>query len=119
MRATGQATRAFYGSNYLQPDIVIRNKHKKEEAFIIDTKWKLPKNDAASIADLRQMYTYGRFWDAARVMLLYPGIRTNKKFKQFRTDDYIKTDDGHREIDHQCKLGFVSVLDELGEKIGY
>lgn len=115
--ATGQATRPFLGSNYLQPDIVIQNKIDKEEIYIIDTKWKLPKNDAASIADLRQMYAYGRFWNAAKVMLLYPGIRTNKSFRSFRTDDYMLTDEGHKDIDHQCKLGFVSVLDETGTQL--
>lgn len=110
---TGQATMPFLGSNYLQPDIVIKNRNSSE-VYIIDTKWKLPTNDAASIADLRQMYAYGRFWNAAKVMLLYPGIRTNKDFRRFRTDDYIKTEEGHQEIKHQCKLGFVSVLDDEG-----
>lgn len=115
--ATGQATRPFLGSNYLQPDIVIQNKLDKNDIFIIDTKWKLPTNDAASISDLRQMYAYGRFWNAAKVMLLYPGIRSNKAFRKFRTDDYMLTDDGHKVIDHECKLGFVSVLDESGSKL--
>jgi len=27
------------------------------------------------------------------------------------------TDDGHKDIDHQCKLGFVSVLDESGTQL--
>ena len=116
-RAIGQSTRSFLGSHYLQPDIVIENKYDPNEIYIIDTKWKLPTNNAASIADLRQMYAYGRFWNATKVMLLYPGIRTNKTFRSFRTDDYIKTDEGHQEIEHRCKLGFVSVVDESGKNL--
>ncbi len=110
----GQSTLPFLGSHYLQPDIVIQNKLNLDEIYIIDTKWKIPTNNAASISDLRQMYAYGRFWNAAKVMLLYPGRQTNKSFRSFRTDDYMLTQEGHIEIDHQCKMGFVSVLTESG-----
>ena len=121
-RATGQSTRPFLGSHYLQPDIVIENKYDSNEIYIIDTKWKLPTNNAASIADLRQMYAYGRFWNAEKIMLLYPGKKTHKGYRAYRTDDYSKTEEGHQQIEHQCKMGFVSVLDEnnkLNKNIGH
>ncbi len=121
-RAIGQSTRPFLGSHYLQPDIVIENKYDQNEIYIIDTKWKLPTNNAASIADLRQMYAYGRFWNAEKIMLLYPGRITHKGYRAYKTDDYSKTEEGHQQIEHQCKMGFVSVLDEnnkLNKKIGH
>ena len=63
-RVLGQDTRPFLGNNYLQPDVVIENKYNPSEIFIIDTKWKRPTNQTASISDLRQMYAYNRFWKA-------------------------------------------------------
>jgi 5-methylcytosine-specific restriction enzyme subunit McrC len=45
--------------------------------------------------------------------LLYPGDQSENKFKSYKTDDYTKDDaSNHNKIDHQCKMGFVSVLDE-------
>lgn len=113
---TGQASKPFLGSNFLQPDIVIQNKQNTNEIYIIDTKWKVPGSYSASASDLQQMYAYGRFWDAKKIMLLYPGDASTN-FRSFKTDDYIKTPDGHQAIDHQCKMGYVSVLDETGDKL--
>ena len=114
----GQEEKDFWGSNYLKPDIVIT---KGSNKYVIDTKWKRPGNSSAKIEDLRQVYAYSRFWDAEKVLLLYPGKQIDNGFKSFKTDDYSKTSKGLQKIDHQCKMGFVSVLDENGqldEKIG-
>ena len=117
---SGQESKSFWGSNSLRPDIVLR---QEEKIFIIDTKWKRPLKSSASVNDLRQMYTYCRFWDAEKAMLLYPGDYTENRFKKYETDDYSKhTNYEATEIDHQCKMGFVSVLDEkneLSKTIGY
>lgn len=110
---SGQETKHFWGSNTLRPDIVLR---KGNETIIIDTKWKTPKNNSPSIGDLRQMYTYSRFWNASKSMLLYPGSFGDINFKTFLTDDYYKTNDSElQEIDHQCKLGYISVINENGK----
>ncbi|WP_282068231.1 McrC family protein [Olleya namhaensis] len=110
---SGQESKSFWGSNSLRPDVVLRQGKK---TFIIDTKWKRPQKSSASVSDLRQMYTYCRFWDAEKAMLLYPGDYAENKFKSYLTDDYSKhTSDETSEIDHQCKMGFVSVLDDNGE----
>ncbi|WP_282079214.1 McrC family protein [Aquimarina algiphila] len=110
IEVNAQQTKPFINSNYLQPDIVIK---KGNKSYIIDTKWKVPESSTASISDLRQMYTYARFWQAKKVMLLYPGIRRNYGFQLFKNNEV----DG---FDHQCKMGFVSVLgsnNELNPKI--
>ena len=62
--------------------------------------------------DLRQMYAYCRFWNAEKAMLLYPGDFKTNRFQVFETDDYSVGQAGILKIDHQCKMGFVSVLNE-------
>ena len=116
-KVIGQATLPFLGSHYLQPDIVVQNKYNPKEIYIIDTKWKLPFNNTASMDDLRQMYAYGRFWNAERIMLLYPGMNVHKGYRPFKTDDYYKTLEGHERIEHRCKMAFVSVLEDSGNKL--
>lgn len=117
-----QASTGFWGYNTLKPDIVLQEKDGNKRTIIIDTKWKRP-GDSASVEDLRQMYAYARFWKAEKVMLLYPGTKTTSIYKEFKTDDYWISPLELTEIKHQCKMGFVSVLDgdmldeNLGEKI--
>ncbi|CAL2105666.1 5-methylcytosine-specific restriction enzyme subunit McrC [Tenacibaculum sp. 190524A02b] len=109
----GGDSKLFWSNNSLRPDIVVK---KGEETYIIDTKWKCLNNNAASIQDLRQMYAYGRFWGAEKTLLLYPGQNRKNEFKKFETIDCING----QEMKHQCKIGFVSVLegDSLSKKIG-
>ncbi|WP_405293742.1 McrC family protein [Algibacter sp. Ld11] len=113
IKVSGQESKSFWGSNSLRPDIVLR---QGEKTLIIDTKWKRPNRSSASVGDLRQMYTYCRFWDAEKAMLLYPGDYSENRFKKFETDDYsLDQENTHNEMNHQCKMGFVSVLDAEGE----
>ena len=49
-------------------------------------------------------------------MLLYPGAPSENKFKSYLTNDYSKNKtDVPIEMDHQCKMGFVTVLDDLNK----
>ncbi|MFC4267507.1 McrC family protein [Polaribacter marinivivus] len=118
IKVSGQESKSFWGYNSLRPDIVLR---KGDKTYIIDTKWKRPKNNTASVSDLRQMYAYCRFWDAEKAMLLYPGEERGNQFKSYLTDDYVIDEEkNHSQIEHQCKMRFVSVLegDELDKKVG-
>lgn len=54
IEVSGQESISFWGYNSLRPDIVLRSGDK---TYVIDTKWKRPKNNTASVSDLRQMYT--------------------------------------------------------------
>ncbi|MDO7173715.1 5-methylcytosine restriction system specificity protein McrC [Mariniflexile sp. AS56] len=102
---TGQESKTFYGSyRTIRPDIVLK---RNGETIIIDTKWKRPKNKAASIEDLRQMYAYARFWDTKKVMLLYPGEAYDSGYNSYPNPF-------DPEEKHQCKMGFISILDEKG-----
>lgn len=96
-----QHSKDFWGNNSLQPDIVLSNGNEK---YIIDTKWKIPGN-SASVEDLRQMYAYARFWNAKKVMLLYPGDREHSGFRAYKNRE-------HDDIAHECMMGFVSVLNK-------
>lgn len=119
---SGQESKSFWSNNSLRPDIVIR---KDNEVFIIDTKWKQPQKQTASVNDLRQMYTYCRFWDAKKAILLYPGDQISNSYKNYKTVDYTLTEeDIPTAIQHQCKMSFISVLNSngaldnnIGEKI--
>ena len=112
IKVYGQESKKFIANHTLRPDVRIRI---NDEDYIIDTKWKLPYDRKASVQDLRQMYTYCRFWNAEKALLLYPGDYAENKFKSYLTDDYSKHENDEASyIDHQCKMGFVSVLDACG-----
>lgn len=109
----GQQQKYFYQSRRLKPDIVLES---EDEKIIIDTKWKRPKNDAASVEDLRQMFAYNKFWKANKAMLLYPGKKRGNNFEPFR--EYLPLT---QKENVSCKVDFVSVLNEenkLSEDIG-
>ena len=101
---TGQESKRFINNRYLRPDIVLKNRVTKE-TIVIDTKWKIV-DKRVSIQDLRQVYTYGKYWDAHKVMLLYPGSQNNTSF-----DEYLNPYDNTK---HKCKLGFASVINSSG-----
>lgn len=127
-KVQGQTRKYLWNQNFIQPDIELSSIPKDNEKvkhFIIDTKWKKP-GYSASVEDLRQIYTYARFWDAKIVMLLYPGDVSQKRHGIFKTDDFELvegTKDSGRKIEHHGVMGFVSVLDgdklngDIGEKI--
>ncbi|MFN7910797.1 MAG: McrC family protein [Bacteroidota bacterium] len=110
---TSQENKAFWGYNSLKPDIVIQNNNDEKDVLIIDTKWKRPGNSSASVQDLRQMYTYNRFWMASKAILLYPGEPVDNIFEKFQNPN---------DPEHSCKMAFVSVLDvdgKLDNELGY
>ena len=105
----GKSRKPFWGSNRLEPDIVLKKEH---QTYIIDTKWKIPGKQT-SIQDLRQLYAYGRFWKSSTVMLLYPGKSEQSEEHEFQDD--------LEEGKVTCHKAFVSVLKEanvLDEEIG-
>jgi len=105
LKVTGQEPQLFYGRyRSIRPDIVLEQDGTK---YVIDTKWKRPFNNAASIEDLRQMYTYARFWNADKVMLLYPGENYDSGYLPYPNNlDLFDLRMEH----HSCKIGMVNVL---------
>lgn len=107
----GQATKPLWNNNSLRPDIVLKN---GSDTFVIDTKWKRPLSKSASISDLRQMYTYARFWNANKVVLLYPGENCKNGFSQFQTEDFSLIEESVVGMKHQCKMSFISPFSDGG-----
>lgn len=51
-------------------------------------------------------------------MLLYPGKPNGNEFQEFLTDDFIPVEENEQKtIIHECKMGFVNVVDKNGEMI--
>lgn len=105
-----QESKKFWHYNRLQPDIVLEG---PLESVIIDTKWKRPQNQSASVQDLRQMFAYNKFWEAKKAILLYPGETKENNFINF--EENIPDNDKVK-----CKVEFVHVLkkEKLNEEIG-
>jgi len=103
----GQKSKSFWQGITIRPDIVIE---KKEETFVIDTKWKNIKYSKPSTQDLRQMYVYNDYWDSFKAVLLYPSETKSikPKFHAFNNKE------------HECGLGKINVLEgrKLNPDIG-
>lgn len=97
----------LYGRSYnLQPDMFIELQGD-DRRLIIDTKWKVPQQQKASMADLRQIYAYNRYWKASKGVLLYPGSRANSEWLQYKDDlEGLQT---------TCKIAYLDVLNSEGE----
>ena len=92
----------FWENKKIKPDIVIAD--SSGENFVIDTKWKLIYSNKPSDDDLKQMFVYNLHWKSKRSMLLYPQIdQRDSSFGNYK----FKIDNQ----ENQCKLGFVSVLE--------
>jgi 5-methylcytosine-specific restriction enzyme subunit McrC len=116
-----QNKQKFWESRTIRPDIVLLHETESgTNTLVVDTKWKIldinkpkPSDD-----DLKQMYAYNLYWNAKKSMLLYPHSNSvDESFGKFWKG-------APTPEDNQCKVGFVSVLDEnnyldmkIGEKI--
>lgn len=102
----GQSSKEFWQGITIRPDIVVT---KKEQVYVIDTKWKNIGNLKPSTHDLRQMYVYNDYWASVQSMLLYPSINTiAPDFRKFKNKD------------HQCAVGRLNILKDgkLDTEIG-
>ena len=86
----------------IKPDIVIKER-ETDKTFVIDTKWKVLKNNRPSDDDLKQMYVYNHHWNASHSVLLYPKSKEQKDvIGQFALPMSNQV--------HSCQLAFASVL---------
>lgn len=91
----------FWENKRIRPDIVLKTKN---EAFVIDTKWKIIEANNPSDDDLKQMFVYNLHWKAEKTLLLYP--KTNQIDSNFGTFHFDN-------LGKKCKLGFVDITNEL------
>lgn len=102
----GQSSKEFWQGITIRPDIVVK---KKDQVYVIDTKWKNIQNFKPSTQDLRQMYVYNDYWESVQSMLLYPAPKTIiPDFKNFKARD------------HQCAVGRLNIIEngKLNSEIG-
>ena len=106
-----QRSAAFWKSPYswtlhLIPDLIV--KRRDGEIYVVDTEWKYRSD--TSPEDIRQLYSYGNYFGAAKRYLLYPDkIEADKKVEKKEGSFY---DPNSKEISkHQkCGLLFVDLL---------
>lgn len=92
----GQSSKEFWQGISIRPDIVVK---KKDEVYVIDTKWKNIGNFKPSTQDLRQMYVYNDYWKSVQSMLLYPSTKSvAPDFRNFKLRA------------HQCAVGRLNIL---------
>lgn len=102
----GQNSREFWNGQKIRPDILIEQDGRLH--CIIDTKWKLPKDDKPADPDLKQMYVYNRQFGSAESILLYPGNKVGTKRVDFDVDH-------ERRQDHGCSVRFIELFDGVGD----
>jgi len=101
----------------LIPDLVVTKKDTLE-VFILDTKWKYTKDTA--IEDIRQMYAYGKYFEAKKRYLLYPEKLDNIRVVKYDGKFY----DILRKVpsdDDVCGLMYIDLLtvdNKLNREIG-
>ncbi|GER58137.1 hypothetical protein ULMA_02450 [Patiriisocius marinus] len=105
-----QNSDTFWEHKTIRPDIVITN--TKSENFVIDTKWKIVESNNPSDNDLKQMFVYNLHWKSKKSILLYPQV--NQRDSEFGNYFYKHLENSQ----NQCKLGFVSVLENGSIKKG-
>ncbi len=95
-----QKRKPFWENRGIRADIIIETNNKN---YVIDTKWKLLKEDKPSDSDLKQMFVYNLHYNSDLSILLYPKTTLNTMSKKpFRNDLY---------CDRYCQMAFVDLFD--------
>lgn len=118
-KVSGQITKRFWKGNSLssnmRPDIVLCG---PKSTMVIDTKWKNLNGKSPSSDDLRQMFVYHEYFDANKVVLLYPG-EGDLIEGQFYHKDQSGFDDKHCHIlQIPADRDFVTWKNRIVEKVG-
>lgn len=105
-KVSRQDSKKFWKNKCIHPDIIFKT---GEEAFVIDTKWKIIETNNPSDEDLKQMFVYNLHWNAEKALLLYPKTgQTDSSFEEFH---YNKLNPKKK-----CKTGFVDITEGGGIK---
>ena len=113
IEVTGQNRVSFWETRGLRADILVKSESK---SIVIDTKWKVLRDDKPSDADLKQMFVYNLHYDADLSILLYPKTTLHSADKKpFKKDCFSNLN---------CQVAFVDLFDSndklvknLGERI--
>jgi 5-methylcytosine-specific restriction enzyme subunit McrC len=108
-----QTRMPFWESRGLRADILVET---EEKSLVIDTKWKVLKNNTPNDADLKQMFVYNLHYNTNLSILLYPKTSLDSPMKKPFRKEIFKN--------HYCQVAYVDIFDKhgkleknLGEKI--
>lgn len=97
-----QVPKTFWQKQYLRPDIVLG---RGNDRVVLDVKWKLLPGGQPEADDLRQLYVYQRFFEAARGALLYPQLEQTRPYGPY---PYAPTILNEPHV-YDCQLLFVAL----------
>lgn len=104
-----QKPKSFWGEKTIRPDIFLKYKNSNHDpvSFIVDTKWKVIKEEAPSDSDLKQMFVYNFQFGVHKSILFYPKVNHSTiQLKHYKTSEFAK------EIVHGCELYFADLFDD-------
>jgi 5-methylcytosine-specific restriction enzyme subunit McrC len=101
-----QQSEYFWESKKIRPDIVITSGTDK---YVIDTKWKVLKENKPSDDDLKQIYTYNLHFTSKHSLLIYPKVNDLENTKGKYN---LKYRFGSEEEAHYCQMVFVEIFDK-------
>ena len=93
----------FWETRGLRADIVVETEDKR---LVIDTKWKVLKDNKPSDADLKQMFVYNLHYDTDLSILLYPKTTLESSHKKPFRDEKFKT--------LNCQVAFTDLFNDEG-----
>ncbi len=99
-----QTRTPFWESRGLRADIIVES---EDSRLVIDTKWKVLKNNTPSDSDLKQMFVYNLHYNTDLSILLYPKTVINSADKKpFRNKNF---------KNQHCQVAFIDIFDESGK----
>ena len=113
VRLEGQSSKQFWGRRPLRPDVVAYLEdagHEPNVHVIIDTKWKIPRDDSPADDDLKQMYAYNLHFASTRSVLVYPRADDGQRAcrQRYHPSAALHTHE------HECATYFVELFDADG-----
>ncbi|MHB1687807.1 MAG: McrC family protein [Ignavibacteriaceae bacterium] len=112
LQVNSQVSKKFWKRKNIIPDIILQYAQNNEmKKIIVDTKWKMLKNNSPSDEDLRQIFTYNIHFGSNGGVLIYPNANNQALKDQFYHKSELMSD----EYSHYCNLYFVDLLNEKGQ----
>lgn len=98
----------------LIPDIIIGKNGNEDSTIVLDTKWKY--QSSVSSQDLRQMYTYGNYFNANRSYLVYPDKIDVSDSLKLKEGCFVDPEKSEKSTEQICGLLYVDLLKRTGER---
>jgi 5-methylcytosine-specific restriction enzyme subunit McrC len=110
LRVEGQASKRFWTSRSIRPDVMADFDHGvTRERIILDTKWKVPKDGLPADDDLKQMYAYNLHFGGRRGVLVYPRADTEQNGT---CQPYARSTGLPSDHTHECATYYVDLFDD-------